>query len=58
MLGNPDLISRTHFARCWLVDEGYCATISDVFSEYLSDGRPGFVPHRWSKLSEAIRLDP
>ena len=43
-VGNPDLISRTHFAR-WLVDEGRCKTIGDVFSEYLSEGRPGFVPH-------------
>ncbi|WER44759.1 3',5'-nucleoside bisphosphate phosphatase [Cupriavidus sp. WKF15] len=52
-VGNPDLISRTHFAR-WLVDEGYCATISDVFSQYLSEGRPGYVGHRWANLSEAI----
>jgi predicted metal-dependent phosphoesterase TrpH len=52
-VGNPDLISRTHFAR-WLVDEGRCATIGDVFSKYLSEGRPGFVPHRWATLAEAV----
>ncbi len=52
-VGNPDLISRTHFAR-WLVDQGYCATIGDVFSQYLSEGRPGYVGHRWAKLSDAI----
>lgn len=52
-VGNPDLISRTHFAR-WLVDQGHCATIGDVFSQYLSEGRPGYVGHRWAKLSEAI----
>jgi predicted metal-dependent phosphoesterase TrpH len=52
-VGNPDLISRTHFAR-WLVDEGRCATIGDVFSEYLSEGRPGYVGHRWARLEEAV----
>jgi predicted metal-dependent phosphoesterase TrpH len=52
-VGNPDLISRTHFAR-WLVDQGHCATISDVFSKYLSEGRPGYVGHRWANLSDAI----
>lgn len=52
-VGNPDLISRTHFAR-WLVDEGHCATVADVFSQYLSEGRPGYVPHRWAKLEEAV----
>lgn len=52
-VGNPDLISRTHFAR-WLVDEGICKTVGDVFSEYLSEGRPGYVGHRWATLGEAI----
>lgn len=52
-VGNPDLISRTHFAR-WLVDQGHCATIGDVFSQYLSEGRPGYVGHRWANLSDAI----
>jgi predicted metal-dependent phosphoesterase TrpH len=53
-VGNPDLISRTHFAR-WLVDEGVCESIGDVFREYLSEGRPGYVGHRWATLAEAIR---
>ncbi|WP_265918937.1 3',5'-nucleoside bisphosphate phosphatase [Cupriavidus nantongensis] len=52
-VGNPDLISRTHFAR-WLVDQGRCASIGDVFSEYLSEGRPGYVGHRWASLAEAV----
>ncbi|KAF7964274.1 phosphoesterase [Cupriavidus sp. UYMU48A] len=52
-VGNPDLISRTHFAR-WLVEQGHCATISEVFSKYLSEGRPGYVGHRWADLSEAV----
>ncbi|WP_020201470.1 MULTISPECIES: 3',5'-nucleoside bisphosphate phosphatase [Cupriavidus] len=52
-VGNPDLISRTHFAR-WLVDQGRCKTISDVFSEYLGEGRPGYVGHRWARLADAV----
>jgi len=52
-VGNPDLISRTHFAR-WLVDEGRCATIADVFGEYLAEGRPGYVGHRWASLEDAV----
>ncbi|WP_454720738.1 MULTISPECIES: 3',5'-nucleoside bisphosphate phosphatase [Cupriavidus] len=52
-VGNPDLISRTHFAR-WLVDQGRCKTIGDVFSEYLGEGRPGYVGHRWARLADAV----
>jgi len=53
-VGNPDLISRTHFAR-WLVDQGYCADIGEVFDKYLAEGRPGYVGHRWASLSDALR---
>jgi hypothetical protein len=52
-VGNPDLISRTHFAR-YLVEIGLCADIRDVFHRYLVPGKPGYVPHRWAKLTEAI----
>ena len=52
-VGNPDLISRSHFAR-WMVDAGHCATIGDCFDEYLSEGRPGFVGHRWASLPDAV----
>lgn len=51
--GNPDLISRTHFGR-WLVEQGHCADTYEVFRRYLVEGRPGYVPHRWAKLSEAL----
>jgi 3',5'-nucleoside bisphosphate phosphatase len=50
---NPDLISRTHFAR-YLVEAGYCTDVSDVFTRYLSEGRPGFVPTRWARLADAV----
>jgi predicted metal-dependent phosphoesterase TrpH len=53
-VGNPELISRTHFAR-FLVETGACRDTSEVFRKYLTEGKPGFVPHRWAKLSDAVR---
>jgi predicted metal-dependent phosphoesterase TrpH len=50
---NPQLISRTHFAR-FLVEAGHCADLGEVFLRYLTQGRPGYVPHRWARLSEAV----
>ncbi|MYM38336.1 3',5'-nucleoside bisphosphate phosphatase [Duganella qianjiadongensis] len=52
-VGNPDLMSRTHFAR-YLVEQGVCASIPDVFKKYLSEGKPGYVPHRWATLEDAV----
>ncbi|MCX7259708.1 MAG: PHP domain-containing protein [Burkholderiales bacterium] len=53
-VGNPELISRTHFAR-YLVESGVCADTHEVFRNYLTDGKPGFVPHRWASLKEAVQ---
>ena len=53
-VGNPDLISRTHFAR-WLVETGVCTDTNAVFRRFLTEGKPGFVPHRWAGLGEAVR---
>ena len=53
-VGNPRLISRTHFAR-FLVESGVCRDTGDVFRRYLTEGKPGFVPHRWAKLGDAVR---
>ncbi len=53
-VGNPDLISRSHFAR-HLVDTGVSKDIPEVFRKYLSEGKPGFVPHRWAALGDAVR---
>lgn len=50
---DPDMISRTHFAR-YLVEAGYAQSTSEVFARYLGDGKPGFVGHRWAKLADAI----
>jgi hypothetical protein len=53
-VGNPDLISRTHFAR-HLIDTGVCADMHEVFRRYLTPGKPGYVPHQWAKLGDAVR---
>ncbi len=52
-VSNPDLISRTHFAR-YLVEAGHAASTSEVFARYLGDGKPGCVPHRWARLDDAV----
>jgi predicted metal-dependent phosphoesterase TrpH len=51
--GNVDLISRTHFAR-WLVETGVCDDVREVFTKYLVAGKPGYVPHQWAQLHEAV----
>jgi predicted metal-dependent phosphoesterase TrpH len=53
-VGNPDLISRTHFAR-YLVELGVCNDPHEVFRRYLTEGKPGFVEHRWANLSDAVQ---
>ncbi len=53
-VGNPELVSRTHFAR-FLVERGLCADTQEVFRRFLVEGKPGFVPHRWARLGDAVR---
>lgn len=53
-VGNPELISRTHFAR-FLVETGVCRDTSEVFRKYLTEGKPGFTPHRWARLQDAVQ---
>jgi predicted metal-dependent phosphoesterase TrpH len=52
--GNHELISRTHFAR-FLVETGVCKDTSEVFRKYLTENKPGFVPHRWASLENAVK---
>jgi len=52
-VGNPELISRTHFAR-FLVESGVCRETNEVFRKYLTEGKPGYVPHRWATLQNAV----
>jgi hypothetical protein len=50
---NPDIIGRTHFAR-YLVEAGHCKDVASVFKRYLVKGKPGYVPHQWAELQDAI----
>ncbi len=52
-VGNPELISRSHFAR-YLVEIGVCKDTSEVFRKYITEGKPGYVPHRWARLGDAV----
>jgi predicted metal-dependent phosphoesterase TrpH len=52
--GNHELISRTHFAR-FLVETGACQDTNEVFRRFLTEGNPGFVPHRWASLKDAVQ---
>jgi predicted metal-dependent phosphoesterase TrpH len=51
--GNHDLISRTHFAR-FLIETGVCRDTQEVFRKYLTEGKPGYVEHRWACLKDAV----
>src|SRR5690606_24011193 len=53
-VGNPQLISRTHFAR-FLIEKGVCRDVPEVFRNYLVDGKPGYVPIRWASLEDAVQ---
>ena len=52
-VGNPDLISRTHFAR-YIVEVGAAKDTNEVFRKYLTEGKPGYVAHRWASLKNAV----
>ena len=52
---NPKMIGRTHFAR-FLVEQGVCRDVREVFKRYLIEGKPGYVPHRWATLAEAVDM--
>lgn len=50
---NPNLISRSHFAR-HLVKTGLARNVKSVFQHYLVKGKPGFVQHEWASLADAV----
>lgn len=52
---NPELISRTHFAR-HLVDRGVCGSMGEVFGRFMKPGKPGYVAHHWLPMERAIAL--
>ena len=50
---NPELVSRTHFAR-FLVEHGHARDLQSVFRKYLTGDKPGHVPHQWASLEQAV----
>jgi predicted metal-dependent phosphoesterase TrpH len=52
-VGNPALVSRSHFAR-YIVERGFAKDVKTVFDHWLAKGKPGYVSHVWAELGEAI----
>lgn len=50
---NGILIGRCHFAR-FLVKYGYAENEKKVFQNFLTCGKPGYVPGQWAELEDAI----
>jgi len=50
---NPAMIGRAHFAR-HLVASGVVGSPAEAFRRYLVPGKPGFVPHAWAALRDAV----
>ncbi|EEC77854.1 hypothetical protein OsI_17110 [Oryza sativa Indica Group] len=38
-----------------LAQTGVCRDTSEVFRRFLTEGKPGYVPHRWAALGDAVR---
>jgi predicted metal-dependent phosphoesterase TrpH len=51
---NPAMISRSHFAR-HLAERGVVESTKAAFRQYLVPGKPGYVPHQWAALGDALR---
>ena len=52
-VGNPALISRSHFAR-YIVERGFAPDVKTVFDHWLAKDKPGYVSHSWAELTEAV----
>lgn len=50
---NPDMVGRTHFAR-FLAEIGVVADTKGAFRRFLVPGKPGYVPHEWADLADAV----
>lgn len=50
---NPELMSRTHFAR-FLIERGVVKDMKSAFQRFLGGGQPCFVSHQWASLSDAV----
>ncbi len=52
-VANPALIGRSHFAR-YIVERGLARDVRSVFETWLAKGKPGYVPHAWATLEQAM----
>ena len=52
-VGNPALVSRSHFAR-YIVEQGHARDVKSVFDHWLAKGKPGYVEHSWATLEDAL----
>lgn len=52
-VGNPALISRSHFAR-YIVELGHAKEVKGVFDWWLAKGKPGYVAHPWASMEDAL----
>ncbi len=52
-VGNPALISRSHFAR-YIVELGHAKEVKSVFDWWLAKGKPGYVSHPWATMEQAL----
>jgi predicted metal-dependent phosphoesterase TrpH len=52
-VGNPALISRSHFAR-YIVELGHAKDVKSVFDWWLAKGKPGYVSHPWATMEDAM----
>lgn len=55
LAGDPDSISRTHFAQ-WLLETGKVTSMQQAFDRYLGQGKPADVPLPWMPLEEAVAV--
>ena len=51
---NPSMVARTHFAR-FLAEAGVVADLRAAFRRFLVPGKPGYVPHQWAVLADAVQ---
>jgi len=52
-VGNPSLVGRAHFAR-YIVEIGRAKDVKSVFDYWLGKDKPGYVPHVWASLEQAV----
>ena len=50
---NKEMLGRTHFARA-MVARGIVPDIGSAFKRFLTQGNPGYIPHRWASLTDAV----